>query len=72
MLQSIERYMKQAIVDKAASVSSPALVSSIHLIKQAPDVVKRWVNEVQETVNSDNIMVQVSLAGLSKPNKEML
>ena len=29
MLQSIERYMKQAIVDKDASVSSAALASSL-------------------------------------------
>ena len=59
MLQSIERYMKQAIVDKTPSVSSAALVSSLHLMKTGPEVVKRWVNEVTETVNSDNVMVQV-------------
>lgn len=29
MLQAIERYMKQAIVDKNSSVSSAALVSSL-------------------------------------------
>lgn len=29
MLQGIERYMKQAIVDKVSSVSSSALVSSL-------------------------------------------
>lgn len=29
MLQAIERYMKQAIVDKVPSVSSSALVSSL-------------------------------------------
>ena len=53
--------MKQAIVDKMPSVSSAALVSSLHLMKQGPDVVKRWVNEVTETVNSDNVMVQVRI-----------
>jgi coatomer protein complex subunit gamma len=31
MLQSIERYMKQAIVDKLPSISSAALVSSLHI-----------------------------------------
>ena len=31
-----------------------------HLARQSPEVVKRWVNEAQEAVNSDNIMVQVS------------
>ncbi|ELU14014.1 hypothetical protein CAPTEDRAFT_162815 [Capitella teleta] len=64
MLQSIERYMKQAIVDKVHSVSSAALTSSLHLAKTSPDVVKRWVNEAQEAVNSDNIMVQHHALGL--------
>lgn len=64
MLQAIERYMKQAIVDKNYAVSSAALVSSLHLIQISPDVVKRWVNEAQEAVNSDNIMVQYHALGL--------
>lgn len=33
MLQAIERYMKQAIVDRNSAVSSAALVSSLHLTK---------------------------------------
>lgn len=53
MLQTIERYMKQAIVERNSAVSSAALVSSLHLTKIAGDVVKRWVNEAQEAVNSD-------------------
>nr|CAD7445188.1 unnamed protein product [Timema bartmani] len=56
MLQAIERYMKQAIVDRNASVSSAALVSSLHLTRIANDVVKRWVNEAQEAINSDSTM----------------
>uniref|UniRef100_H2YIY7 Coatomer subunit gamma n=1 Tax=Ciona savignyi TaxID=51511 RepID=H2YIY7_CIOSA len=44
------------------SVSSAALVSSLHLTKQAFDVVKRWVNEVQESCSNDSIMVQVSIS----------
>lgn len=38
MLQAIERYMKQAIVDKVPSVSSSALVSS--LVSKAVDYCK--------------------------------
>jgi len=53
MLQAIERYMKQAIVDRNAAVSSAALVSSLHLVRTAGDLVKRWVNEAQEALNSD-------------------
>ncbi|KAG1675191.1 Coatomer subunit gamma-2 [Nymphon striatum] len=64
MLQAIERYMKQAIVDKGHAVSSAALVSSLHLSHTSHDVVKRWVNEAQEAINSDNIMVQYHALGL--------
>ncbi|MEE6481754.1 hypothetical protein FKM82_012956, partial [Ascaphus truei] len=64
MMQAIERYMKQAIVDKVASVSSSALVSSLHMVKISHDVVKRWINEAQEAASSDNIMVQYHALGL--------
>ncbi|XP_049814828.1 coatomer subunit gamma isoform X1 [Schistocerca nitens] len=64
MLQAIERYMKQAIVDRNAAVSSAALVSSLHLTKIAGDVIKRWVNEAQEAVNSDSVMVQYHALGV--------
>lgn len=64
MLQAIERYMKQAIVDKIHAVSSASLVSSLHLMKTSPEVVKRWVNEAQEAVNSDNVMVQYHALGV--------
>lgn len=55
MLQTIERYMKQAIVDKNPGISSAALVSSLHLCKStsATDIVKRSLNEIQEALNSD-------------------
>ena len=64
MLQAIERYMKQAIVDRNPAISSAAIVSSLHLSKTAPEVVKRWVNEVQESMSSDNVMVQYHALGL--------
>uniref|UniRef100_A0A8U8CK67 Coatomer subunit gamma n=1 Tax=Geospiza parvula TaxID=87175 RepID=A0A8U8CK67_GEOPR len=64
MLQAIERYMKQAIVDKVPGVSSSALVSSLHMMKISYDVVKRWINEAQEAASSDNIMVQYHALGL--------
>ncbi|CAH2985310.1 unnamed protein product [Chilo suppressalis] len=57
MLQAIERYMKQAIVDKNPAVSSAALVSTLHWSASVPDLVKRWVNEAQEAIMSDNTMV---------------
>src|SRR5882757_2844739 len=52
MAQGVERFFKAAIVDRTPSISSAALVSSYHLFPLAKDVVKRWVNEVQEAVNA--------------------
>ncbi|XP_013143572.1 PREDICTED: coatomer subunit gamma [Papilio polytes] len=73
MLQAIERYMKQAIVDKNPAVSSAALVSALHLSSSAPDLVRRWINEAQEAMNSDDPMVCYHalglVAGLKKNDK---
>ncbi|KAI1283188.1 Coatomer subunit gamma-2 [Halotydeus destructor] len=62
--QGIERYMKQAIVDKNSVISSAALVSSLHLSKSLPEGIKRWGNEALEACNSDNMMVQYHALGL--------
>ncbi|XP_034946635.1 coatomer subunit gamma [Chelonus insularis] len=64
MLAAIERYMKQAIVDKSPAVSSAALVSSLHLSNVSGDVARRWANEAQEALNSDNVMVQYHALGV--------
>ncbi|CAH0601994.1 unnamed protein product [Chrysodeixis includens] len=64
MLQAIERYMKQAIVDKNPAVSSAALVSALHLSSTAPDLVRRWANEAQEAITSDNAMVSYHALGV--------
>ncbi|ERS99564.1 hypothetical protein HMPREF1624_04769 [Sporothrix schenckii ATCC 58251] len=47
-VQSIERVIKTAIVDRTPSVSSAALISSYHLLPIARDVVRRWQSETQE------------------------
>ncbi|CAK1593059.1 unnamed protein product [Parnassius mnemosyne] len=70
MLQAIERYMKQAIVDKNPAVSSAALVSALHLSSSAPDLVRRWANEAQEAVNSDNAMVSYHALGIVASSKK--
>lgn len=57
MLQSIERFLKQAIVDRNASVSSAALVSGLGLYASSKEVVKRWQSEVVEAVNSSKGVV---------------
>eukprot|EP00913_Durusdinium_trenchii_P012527 g11763.t1 len=58
MAAQIDRYLKTAIVDKNPFVSSSALVCGMTLHATVPDVVKRWVNEIQDTVNSKHSMVQ--------------
>ncbi|TVU47821.1 hypothetical protein EJB05_07430 [Eragrostis curvula] len=58
MLTQVERYLKQAIVDKNPVVASAALVSGIHLVQANPEIVKRWSNEVQEAVQSRSALVQ--------------
>ncbi|KAH7294192.1 hypothetical protein KP509_28G060100 [Ceratopteris richardii] len=58
LLGQIERYIKQALVDKNVVVASAALVSGIHLLQSNPDIVKRWSNEVQEAVQSRAALVQ--------------
>eukprot|EP00095_Tigriopus_kingsejongensis_P010714 maker-scaffold179_size282488-snap-gene-1.26 protein:Tk10714 transcript:maker-scaffold179_size282488-snap-gene-1.26-mRNA-1 annotation:"coatomer subunit gamma-2" len=70
MLQAIERYMKQALVERSPAIASAALVSALHMGEirgqgsAGQDVVKRWVNEAQEAVNSDSVMVQYHALGL--------
>ncbi|CAM8922598.1 unnamed protein product [Rhodiola kirilowii] len=58
LLTQIERYLKQAIVDKNPVVASAAIVSGIHLLQTNPEIVKRWSNEVQEAVQSRAALVQ--------------
>ncbi|KAJ8467044.1 hypothetical protein OPV22_029596 [Ensete ventricosum] len=58
LLTQIERYLKQAIVDKNPVVASAALVSGVHLLQTNSEIVKRWSNEVQEAVQSRAALVQ--------------
>lgn len=64
VIQSIERYLKQAVVDKSASISSAVLTSAYQLMRVCPDIIKRWVNEVQEAATSSRVMVQYHALGL--------
>ena len=58
LLAQIERHLKEALVDRNAFVAASALVSGIHLMSVNGEVVKRWVNEVQTALQSDNQSVQ--------------
>ncbi|KAG5939284.1 hypothetical protein E4U59_003205 [Claviceps monticola] len=69
-VQSIERVMKTAIVDKIPSVSSAALVSSYHLLPIAKEVVRRWQSETQEAAASSKSSGGFSL-GFSSSSGQM-
>mmetsp|Transcript_23528 Transcript_23528/g.57393 ORF Transcript_23528/g.57393 Transcript_23528/m.57393 type:complete len:908 (-) Transcript_23528:226-2949(-) len=58
MVNQIERFLKTAIVDKNSFVSGSAILAGITLMKVAPEVVRRWVNEIQEATGSKHPMVQ--------------
>jgi len=61
ILGSIERYVKQAIVDSSPIVSSSALVSASHLYNSSPEcaiIVKQWITETTDATQSPNEMVQ--------------
>jgi hypothetical protein len=49
-------------VDKAPVVASAALVSALHLLANNAEIVKRWINEIQEAAQNKNAMVQVCAA----------
>eukprot|EP01064_Diplonema_japonicum_P025915 TRINITY_DN37336_c0_g1_i1.p1 TRINITY_DN37336_c0_g1~~TRINITY_DN37336_c0_g1_i1.p1 ORF type:complete len:860 (+),score=328.12 TRINITY_DN37336_c0_g1_i1:40-2619(+) len=70
MLGPGERYLQQAVVDKNTNVSSAALVTGIHLMKDAPELVKKWSNEVSEALKQRNSMVQYHALGLLQKLKK--
>ncbi|VUZ96132.1 coatomer subunit gamma, putative [Plasmodium vivax] len=59
MATQIERYLKTAIVDKNSFVSSSSLLCGLNLYFNAScDIVKKWIHEVSECINSKNPMIQ--------------
>lgn len=47
MLASIDRHIKEALVDNSPAVQSSALLSALVIAGKAPDVVRRWSSEIQ-------------------------
>ncbi|GAW81212.1 coatomer subunit gamma [Plasmodium gonderi] len=59
MAAQIERYLKTAIVDKNSFVSCSSLLCGLNLYFNAScDIVKKWIHEVTECINSKNSMIQ--------------
>lgn len=73
MLQSIERFLKQSIVSQNPSISSAALCSSLHLFTHVPgakEVIKRWINEVSESLQKPGITQYHALGLMYNLKKE--
>ena len=64
MLLQIERYLKQAIVDKSPVVAAAVLAGALQLAAENPEVVKRWNSEIQEALSSRHPMVQFHAVAL--------
>jgi coatomer protein complex subunit gamma len=73
MIQAIERFIKQAIVDRSNHVSSAATVCSFRLYNMNKEIVKRWVNELNEALKKQSITQYhaLGLLHLIKHNDKM-
>ncbi|SBS84071.1 coat protein gamma subunit [Plasmodium ovale curtisi] len=59
MAIQIERYLKTSIVDRNSFVSCSAILCGLNLyLNSSCDIVKRWINEISECINSKNHMIQ--------------
>jgi coatomer protein complex subunit gamma len=70
-LPSIDRYLKQAIMDKNLYVQKGALMSGIILFNKATENIKKWSNEVQDKLNSDDpqiLYLSLALMSMIKSN----
>jgi coatomer protein complex subunit gamma len=58
MVGGIERFLRQALVDRNPHIVASTLVAGHTLLKENPEIVKRWTNEIQEGLNNSCKMVQ--------------
>ncbi|KAJ1840778.1 coatomer subunit gamma, partial [Coemansia sp. RSA 486] len=72
MLPGIERFIKSAIVEKSPNIASAALVSSLHLFKDAKDIIRRWGNEVNEALNGKSLSQGSSFFGGSSAQNQVV
>lgn len=58
MLAQVERYIKQAIVHKNPTVASSALLCGLYLYSISPEIIRRWVSEINQYSTYEDEMVQ--------------
>ena len=65
-LPAIERFLRQALLDKNEYVQKGALISGIILFNKATDNIKKWSNDIQDKLNAtDSHIVYLSLVLMS-------
>ena len=57
-LLNMEKFIKTSLLDKSTHVKNAALVSSIHLLKDYPDMIKKMVGDIQNNLLSGNKELQ--------------
>ena len=58
MLAQVERTIKQAIVHKNPNIASSALLCALYLYNIAPEPVRQWISEINQSLNYEDEMVQ--------------
>ena len=70
MVGTMERYLRQAVVDRNNNVVSAAIVTGIHMAHIVPDTVKTWADQVTEALKNRGSKAQYhALALLHKLRK---
>lgn len=54
MIQLVERFIRQGIVDSEPTVAVASLVSAYQLYPQGQEIINRWSGEIQESVSGKN------------------
>lgn len=52
MIASVERFFKQALVEREPGVVSAALVTAVHAFGENREAVRRWVAEIQQALSA--------------------
>jgi coatomer protein complex subunit gamma len=65
MFGTLDRHLKQAVVDQSASVASAALLTGLHLTDVNLELVKKWTNELQSALKNRYHMVQYHALALA-------
>lgn len=55
LLQSVERQLRLAVTDQSPVVASTALVAAFQMCRESREVVRRWMNEIQQQISNEGL-----------------